>query len=170
VAVLVTLIYLAVQVRQNTAALRTASRQEIASGFREFQRVFFDPAVARAFAEGARAFPDMPFEERSRFGATMSDLALFFQGTFALRESGHLEEETYRAYLDWFAINISTPGGSAWWSEAGRPFYNKRMVQAVESRLAQGGVPDISDTYLLRLDETSPGARSEGRERPRPAV
>lgn len=153
IGVVITLVYLALQIRQNTAALRTASRQQVAAGFREYQRAFFDPAVARAFAVGARTFPDMPFEERSRFGAQMTDHALFFQGAFALYEAGQLEAETYRAYLEWFVINLSLPGGAAWWSELGRPFFTRRMVAAVEARLALGEIPDISDAYFLRLDE-----------------
>jgi hypothetical protein len=117
IAVIVTLIYLALQIRHNTSAVHTASRQEIASGMRAAYRLFMDSNAARAYAEGVRKYPDMPFEERSLFGNMLTDHALFFQGAFALYESGQLEEETYRAYLDWFACNVATPGGVAWWEE-----------------------------------------------------
>jgi hypothetical protein len=168
IAIVVTLIYLALQVRQNTAALRTASRQEIVSGFRDFVRSYFNPAAARAYAKGAQANPNMTFEERNLFGIMMTDHATFFQGAFALHESGQLEEETYRAYLEWFAIQVSTPGGSAWWDEVGRSFLApRRMIDAIEARLARGQVPDISGTFLLRLDESSAPAPGEDRERPR---
>jgi hypothetical protein len=91
----------------------------------------------------------------------MTDHALFFQGAFALYESGQLEEETYRAYLEWLVVNLSMPGGSAWWSEVGHAFFPGRMVEAVEARLALGGIPDISDTYVLRLDDPPPSQGSE---------
>jgi hypothetical protein len=155
-AVIITLIYLAAQVRQNTAALRTASRQEIASGYRAVNRLSMDPDAARAYAQGVREFPDMRFEERGLFTHMLIDHALFFQGAFALYEAGQLEEETYNAYLDWFACQLATPGGSAWWAELGRPFLFKRPVEAVEARLAQGRLPDITQLSYLRLDGGSP--------------
>jgi hypothetical protein len=42
IAVVVTLVYLAIQVRQNTIALRTASRQEIVRAFRDHNRLTID--------------------------------------------------------------------------------------------------------------------------------
>jgi len=156
IAVVVTLIYLATQIRQNTSAVRTASRQEIASGFRAVNRLSMDPNAAQAYAEGLREYPDMPFKERSLFGSMLTDHALFFQGAFALYESGQLEEGTYKAYLDWFACNLATPGGGAWWDEIGRPFLFKRPVEAVDARLTEGRLPDITQLGFLRPDVTSP--------------
>jgi hypothetical protein len=103
IAVIATLIYLAVQVRQNTSALRTASRQEIVSGFREHNRLMFLPGVDDALLAGLRRYPDLPKAEKANFGNLINDHALFFQGVFALRESGTLEEETYEAYLQIFS-------------------------------------------------------------------
>lgn len=74
----------------------------------------------------------------------------------ALHESGQLEEETYRAYLDWFASNVATPGGRAWWDEIGRPIHVKSMVEAVDARLSQGGLHDILELGFARLDEAAP--------------
>ena len=77
---------------------------------------------------------------------------LFFQGAFALYESGQLEESTYRAYLDWFASIIATPGGAIWWETVGRPIWAPGMVTAVDERLAVGGLQDIRTLPHLRLD------------------
>ena len=154
-AVVVTLIYLAIQVRHNTAALRVASRQEIASGLRTHNRLFMEPSVCRAYAKGLRGHPDMPFDERSLFMTLLTDHALFFEGAFALHESGQLEGETYQTYLTFFACQIATPGGAGWWAE-GRPFYPARMVEALDARLSRGDLPDIREADIFRLDEDSP--------------
>jgi hypothetical protein len=153
IAVVVTLLYLAVQIRHNTAALQTASRQEIASGYREANRVWFDPANAAAFAEGLDAYPNQTFDRRNRFGTVMNDQALFFQGVFALHESGQLEAETYRAYMDWFSSIVASPGGLHWWETVGRPIYVKHMVSAVDARLAKGGLHDVRELRQFQLDE-----------------
>lgn len=157
---MVTLLYLALQIRQNTKALRTASRQEIVSGYRDANRLWFEKGAALAYANGIRSYPELPFEERSLFVTMLNDQALFFQGAFALYESGQLEEETYQAYLAWFASNIATPGGLVWWEEIGRPIYTRRMVAAVDARISAGGLVDIRELGFARPDE--PTSPSEG--------
>ena len=149
VAVIVTLIYLAMQIRQNTAALHAASRQEIASGFRDLNRFFLDPEVLEAYSKGLRKYPDMPFKQLGRFTTIITDHALFLQGALALYESGQLEKETFEAYLKFFACHIVTPGGAAWWEGIGRPFFVGGMVGVVDRRLAQGGLPDITQLPFL---------------------
>lgn len=96
------------------------------------------PEAARAYAEGLEKFPDLPFDDRSLFGAIISDLALFMQGAFALHESGTLEDETYEAYLRFFLMNVSTPGGLVWWKEVAHPIFLPRMVRTIDARLAEG--------------------------------
>jgi hypothetical protein len=107
----------------------------------------------------------MPFDERTQFAYLLNDHALFFQGAFALHEAGTLEKETYEAYLNWFACNLLTRGGSAWWAEIGRQFYPPRMVQAVEIRLDRGGLPNILDLPMIRLSEHRSPARELKGER-----
>jgi hypothetical protein len=153
IAVLVTLIYLALQIRQNTAALKTASRQSIAAGYRENNRLRLDPAAALAWTKGLTSFPDLSFEENNYFSTLIIDEALFFQGAFALYESGQLEEATYGPYLAWFSSVVATPGGTVWWETTGRPIFVPAMVSAVDARLSQGGLHDIRQQPSMRLDE-----------------
>jgi len=151
--VVVTLIYLAIQIRQNTSALRTASRQTIAAGYRESNRLRLDPAAGLAWAKGLRSFPDLPFEERNLFGTVMIDEALFFQSAFAIHESGQLEESTYDAYLKWFTSEVATPGGRVWWESTGRPVFAPGMVAAVDRRLSAGDLHDVLAFPAMRFDE-----------------
>ena len=139
---MVTLAYLAVQIRQNTRALKTASRQEIVSEFRAYNRLFFEPGVNESYMAGLRHYPDLPPEQHGAFSNLLNDHTLFFQGAFALHEAGTLEDETYEAYLRFFAANVATPGGAAWWAEISF-LYPPRMVQEVEARIRRGDVPEL---------------------------
>jgi hypothetical protein len=152
-AVVVTLIYLSIQVRQNTSALRTASWQAVVSSYRENNRLRTHSSTALAWAKGLTAYPELPFEDRSLFGTVMVEEALCFQGAFALHTSGQLEESTYQSYLDWFASLVATPGGRVWWERVGRPVFVPVMVAAVDQRLATGGLHDIRNMPSLALDE-----------------
>ena len=152
IAVVVTLVYLATQIRQNTAALQTASRQAISDGYRASNRLRLDPQVGRAWVGGLTHFPDMPFDARHMFSMVMNDESLFFQGAYALYDSGQLDESTYQAYLGWISAIVSTPGGAAWWDATARPIYAPEMVAAVDARLERGGIPDIRALRSMQLD------------------
>jgi hypothetical protein len=115
--------------------------------------------MAEAFYRAAHAYPEVDATTAARFQAVMHDLALFMQGAFALWESGALEDETYHAYLDFFATNVSSPGGAAWWSRA-RAIYMQRMVQHFDDRLARGDIPELLETPVYRPAEGGPTATS----------
>ena len=152
VAVIVTIIYLAIQVRGNTSALRTRSRQDIVESFRTFYRPLFDnPELSQVYLGGLRKYPDLPQPSRLQFASYMNDHVLHFQGAFALYESGALDGETYRAYLDYLAAHLATPGGSAYWSET-RGLYPSHMVAAIDERLSAGGLPILDDISFLRIE------------------
>ncbi len=153
IAVILTLLYLALGVRQNTAALNTAGRQEVSRGCREANRVWLEPGVARAYAKGLRDYPHMAYDELILFVAVFNDQALFFQGVFALQDSGQVDSETYQGYVGWFAMNVATPGGTNWWDEVARPIYTPGMVAAVDARIAAGGLPDLRELHMMRPDD-----------------
>lgn len=149
IAVVVTLIYLAVQVRHNTAALNKASRQEIAESLRAFQRPFgLHASVAELFLRGLRGYSELSQPERFQFGCLMTDQGLHFQEAFALHESGSLDRETYETYLNLFAGFVATPGGGAYWAETS-PLYPRRMVTAVDQRIEAGGVPALLELEMF---------------------
>jgi hypothetical protein len=143
-ATIATLIYLARQVNANTRATQAASRLEISREYRTTARVLFDADVQHAWSYGVTHYPDMPFEQRGHFTNYFSDQALLFQGLFALYDHGQLEEETYRAYLDWFSALVATPGGMRWWKDIGRLIFVANAVAVVDERIAQGGLPALA--------------------------
>jgi hypothetical protein len=151
IGVVVTLVYFAVQVRQHTATLRTASRQNLTSGYRAHNGHLINPQVAEAYARGLEDYPNMPAEQKRIFALAINDHALFLQTALALYESGDLGIENYSPYLTWLACLLATPGGTAWWNEV-RGFYNSALVESIDSRLAQGGLRDARELGYFALD------------------
>jgi hypothetical protein len=141
VAVLITLACLAVQVRQHTAALRTASRQHLTAGYRAHNQYHLDPQVSEAYALGLRSYPELSSIQKRIFTRPLNDHALFLQSAFALFESGALGAENYRPYLTSLSRQLKTPGGAVWWEET-KGFYNDALVQSADARLAERGRPD----------------------------
>ena len=151
----VTLVYLVIQVRQNTSELRTASRQGVTSGYRAVNEKLLDVSVSEAYSLGLRDYPDMLSSQKRVFAHAINDLCVFFQSTFALLESGTLQQTTYLPYLTWVASNLSTPGGLAWWSET-KGFYTSGMANAIDTKLAEGALPDVLGLAFYALDDEEP--------------
>ena len=72
VAVFVSLAYLAIQIKANTASMRTASRQSVSNEFRDFNRIVFEEP--ESFAKGLHDYSEIPFETRSKFCSQLHDL------------------------------------------------------------------------------------------------
>ena len=152
IAVVATLAYLAIQIRRNTTSVRATSRLEVASGWRAHNRSMLDPAVNRAYQQGLRAYPDIPYNERSIFVNLFGDHAVFLQGAFALYEEGQVDQQTYEDYLTWFACQAVTPGGSVLWKEMSQ-FLVKGAAAAINERLRRGDLPDILQLEFWSLDD-----------------
>ena len=138
-----TLVYLSIQIRENTKASQAASRLVITQDCRKIVNHQLDINNATAYRNGLWDYPNMPYEENILFSTLLTDDALFFQGVLAQFDSGQLENETYDAYLTWFACIASTPGGAAWWEDTGKLVFLPHMVAIVEQRFAKGGLYDI---------------------------
>ena len=143
IAVVITLIYLAFQIRQNTLALKAASWQEVVTGARMAAKPRGDPSIAPSWARGLSNYPNMPSLDVSNFNLVVTDEALFFQGVFALHRSRQLEESVYVAYRTWFVSILATPGGSEWWRRVGKPIFVADMVAEIDEHLKIGDIPDI---------------------------
>ncbi len=151
-ATIATLFYLARQVQANTRQAQTTSRVEITREYRKVQNMLLDADLNLAWATGLSDYPNMSFENRSRFSIHFGDEALFFQGIFAQFENEQLEDQTYQHYLAWFSALVLTPGGSFWWEGVGRPIYVSKMVAAVDERFARGNLLDVRKMGPLSLD------------------
>ena len=152
VAVVATLGYLAVQVRQNTATLRASTGRDLVGSFRKVNRLPLDvDGLPEVFLKGLREYPAMEQPMRIKFGLFMTDNLLHFQEAFALYDSGNLDEASYRAYLDFFAAFLATPGDAAYWSEF-RSACPPRVSSEVDARLEEGELLDLLSMPFYRAD------------------
>jgi hypothetical protein len=152
IAVIVTLLYLAAQVRQNTGSVHAASRQDVVESFRQWNRQIYEiDGLVEIMQAGTRKYPNIAQPDRMKFVSYMADHCLHFQSAFALYESGALEEETYQAYLEFLVGQLSTPGGAAYWSEYGAMFPH-RMSAAIDARIEAGDLPNVLELPSYQLD------------------
>jgi hypothetical protein len=153
IAVVVTLIYLASQIRNNTHALRAASRQDVSSTTRQWLGVMND--VGSDYSIGLREFPDVSATQKRRFAYGLSYLINALQEICALYESGALDRDTYEAHLTGLACHLVTPGGSAFWQDQ-KHFQPSAFAKVIDERIAAGGLTDLLlGNPFFQLDEST---------------
>jgi len=143
IAVVVTLVYLAIQVRQNTVQLRRASdlasveagdlTVQAFSRFRE--RIVADAGVAELYLKGLRD-PDMlDAAERLRFNMLLQELfyVLASSSRRLLAQGGYDVAQTLR--ILGVEATLAQPGIAKWW-KANRGGLPPEFVERVESHIS----------------------------------
>ncbi len=126
--VMVTLFYLAMQVRQNTAQQKREETISIQNGQNRVIAQWTDPAMVRAYVRAADGDVPASVEDRSR--AIMWLIHLYHDGT--------LDEERYRLWEMWAVRMVASKGIRHWWdAESGK----------------EGFMPDVRDLIDRKLND-----------------
>jgi len=132
IATLGTLVYLAIQIRQNTRFIRASSFQSSSRDtFDIIDRVALDPELNRVYFAGTRDYASMSPEDRRRFGTYMSSLVgrwenLVFQG-----EQGVLDPTQFSFFYENLRVAFAQPGTRQWWEKA-RHLFRPEVQRVVE--------------------------------------
>lgn len=140
-AVLVTLIYLAVQVRQaNSAGQRESFLgyvSELNNRLLEPQR---DPEFVELFQRANREWSSISLRDQAVVSSVYSSYFFACQEVFALRESGDVDPALEYVADQAVASILQMPGPATWW-EHGRLFYSPSFRNHVDQLLASEECP-----------------------------
>ena len=116
-AVVVSLLYLAAQVRQGTRAMRAQAAHDALGAIRDFNKpMMTDPAMARLFRVGTENPGELDADERSQFGFLVFNFLKTAEALHSQFLNGTLEAETWHAWEYVFAQYAKSPGFAAYWS------------------------------------------------------
>lgn len=117
---LVSLVYLAVQIRQNTKTTRAQMLQQHSLSLQsDVLAVSRDAQACRVLNAGLRSWDDLTEEEQGQFGIMMAGLFTGFESTFHQYRSGLLEEDMWESYQTRVRWYLARPGTRAWWKLGG---------------------------------------------------
>ena len=135
VAVIATLIYLAVQTRQTKSAALAQAPQWISDGHRHWMSALrqdseFAELVIRATKDWNGLSPVDQFRTHSWY----SEKVVHLDTILTLHEQGVIDDERKRAWVDDVLNLILTPGGAEWWSDL-KFVFTPQVRGELESRL-----------------------------------
>ena len=115
VAVVLTLIYLSVQLRQNTRSSELAALQGFfdATSALNRDRGKLEDGLLRA---GLSDWHSLANNDKAKLDAYFADFASQIHRGYRLHQKGILDEETYSTWEASLLALLNEPGGAIWWS------------------------------------------------------
>jgi len=118
IAVVVSLVYLASQIRQNSRLLQVSTTVALAQGDLEFWKLTIqDPDVMRIFSKGALNLESLSETERLRFDGVIQMFLREFQQSYFVAQDGALKPGLWEGEIKVMAWMFDQAGPRQWWDE-----------------------------------------------------
>jgi len=156
IATIVTLIYLALQIRQNTQSVRMSAEMDLSNQFADWcGHVVDDPNLGRIW-DAASTEPDtLTDDEKRTYLWYVAQLFSYYEGLFRLFAKGHITEDTWEAKADWMLVILKQRLVDIWWRSRMAPFSND-FFEYIESRRASVNVSATHKNVIETLKQTPP--------------
>lgn len=133
------LLFVGLQIRQNTLATRAASHNAVSNSLNEINRMFAENAdLTRIFLAGQVDRQALTPEERWRFDSSMRAYMHVCETMFVQAAIGTGDKSVMLAEEDGIKAVLAAPGSREWWSE--NPFGFSHEFRAYVAKLSQ--LPD----------------------------
>jgi hypothetical protein len=133
---IVTLIYLATQVRQNTAQQKREELISVQHGQNSVVAQLQDPEVTRAYALASEGDGSASIKDRAMAIVFLIQYLNHFQIVHELYKGGSMEEEQYQLWAGFAVSIVASKGMRAWWeNEDGRLGFHSGVRDLIDRRL-----------------------------------
>ena len=146
-AVLISLIYLALQVRHTKRNQQIAIRHSRVSRIVELERALADPAVAAAWHHGSGSPQELTQTELSQFISLCRAFFFHFEDSFYQREEGLLNDDAFETVTAGARLLARRPGLRAAWKLA-RPNFGGRFRDFMDGVVAASAADPAVDLSL----------------------
>lgn len=143
VAVVVTLGYLARQVRQGNLLAKYQARQRmLEQAHSELYAQMADPSITHASVKDGPLTED----EQARLSVFLAAFMRQREWEWFQLQDGVIDADVYRSYHDVIPIHLGTERTRKWWSRFGRYAFDPRFVKEVDELLDKTEVNDYLRT------------------------
>jgi hypothetical protein len=146
-AVLASLIYLALQVRQTKRNQQIAIRHSRATRVVELHLALADAAVADAWLHGSGSPQEISRTELSQYNNLCRALFFHFEDSFYQREEGLLNDDAFETVVAGARLSARSPGFRAAWNIA-RPNFGGRFLAFMDEVMAGAAAEPPVDLSL----------------------
>jgi len=118
IAVVISLIYVALQIRQNTNAVRAATAQSVHEHFANWYTTFAsDPSLSAVAINGLKDYGSLSETDKARLVAIFMAFLSYSQNAFLKWRQGLLAPSLWLGWEQVIMNLVCAPGGKAFWKE-----------------------------------------------------
>ena len=146
IGVIITLVFLARQIKQNTSAVRASTNHALTQQRNDLNVKFgLDPVAAGLLLRGSRSFKDLDFNERYRHMLLMRAVVGICEDTFVQYSEGMCGSEPWESTKIVLGPIASAPTFATWWDENRTIFLPnfRDEVDAICAAAQQANEPDV---------------------------
>ena len=137
-AVFASLVYLALQIKQNTLSLRASAKHAATSRQLEyFDTLLGNPDLRTIYREGLKDFSTLNLDSRDAFWMLMYKSFFSFSEAFYEYKHAHFDEEQWLESSEAIDWHLSHAGARDWWHHPQRRAFPSEFTDLVSERLAR---------------------------------
>jgi hypothetical protein len=137
IATLLTLVYLALQIRQNTTTVRAGTSAAISESLARVTEVLgSDPRAGQAYLKGLLGDASLDAETRLQFASLFSSYLRRVENAFYQHARGFVDPDHWETTARTLSVTMRFPGARRQW-EASRNMYSDRFGGFVDRCIAE---------------------------------
>jgi hypothetical protein len=155
IAVFISIVYLAIQIRQQGRLAISQSHGSSVSGIQPFWNwLASDPEFARIYRSGLRDWDAIDEIERLRLNAALMHMVLVFKDVHEAFDHRLIDPPTYRSWVGFVAAHLRMPGGAVWWGDM-KKIYIPSIVAVLDEAIPTSRRVDeiLPNIWTTRSDE-----------------
>jgi hypothetical protein len=155
-AVVISLFYVAHQIRQNTNAVRSATAQAVHEHFASWYHLLAaDAELSQVVVNGLRDYSSLSEMEKARFIATFMAFLSYSQNAFLKWREGLLAPPLWRGWELLLMNLVSSPGGEGFWKERGYLFGDEFRRHVEDDLMKRTPHPDAKPMGAFSIGRPS---------------
>ena len=141
--VIVSLLYLAIQVRADARARQAAVTHQMSEAFSSFMGDLANtPDLAGLWYRGIHDFDSLKGEERPRFSSLVGRLFRIYEDNYFQWIEGHLDSRVWHGLEASISDLVPYPGTQAWWATRSH-WYSAEFSDFIRSKLSDHRNPTM---------------------------
>jgi len=141
--VIISLLYLAVQIRGDAKAKRAATVHDQSAAFRDLLRMLAtDEGLAEVYLDGIRDMTSIKDSDLVRVGSTLGFMFRVFEESYFQWKEGHLDAHVWNGFEAPITDMLAYPGVQDWWATRSH-WYGDQFREFIGEKISQATTPAL---------------------------